>query len=186
MMQGETLTMVVCIAVSLNGKKEGWTSGAEDFHFSSIFRDTTSTSFLTISPQYLLAFMARKGFVISNLSHSYQSTDICLHAMTIHRYEVITKATLINFTSIFWSLHHLFDWILKNSSCSIETALHCWRPPSVYSYTKLLSTYQCTRSWEGYKCKDTIHGPHHPEALHLWPLIVKSQYYRNIKSQKKL
>lgn len=106
--------------------------------------------------------------------------------MTIHRYEAITKATPINFTSTFWSLHHLFDWMLKNSSCSIETALHCWRPPSVYSYTKLLSTYQCIRSWEGYKCNDTIHGPHQPEAHHLWPLIAKSQYYRNIKSQKKL
>lgn len=71
MMQGETLTVVVCIAVSLNGKKEGWTSGAEDFHFTSIFRDTTATSFLTISPQNLLAFTARKGFVIPNLRLCY-------------------------------------------------------------------------------------------------------------------
>ena len=41
-------------------------------------------------------------------------------------------------------------------------------------------------SWEGYQGKGTIQGPHPPEAHNLWPLIVKSEYYRNMKSPKRL
>lgn len=59
------------LAISLKGKEELRSQVQIAFPFSSTLSVLSFTSFWMILVQDLSPFIARKGFLISNLSHSY-------------------------------------------------------------------------------------------------------------------